>query len=165
MPLGLTNVHFEGNNGHADVWRCPLMTQSGHPEQNTARHKNRHGALSNPKMRFAGKEEASATHPRVSHGRWRPRRGNVERAVFAEPSLAASAPAVSKPLPRKQLEGTDAKERLVGVPVRGRLRPLVLRDPKGRNPLPPSPPDAPDLAGQHHTVLTRVSPQLKGCES
>ena len=28
-----------------------------------------------------------------------------ERAVFAEPSLAASAPAVSKPLPRKQLEG------------------------------------------------------------
>jgi len=89
-----------------------------------------------------------------------------ERAVFAEPSLAASAPAVSKPLPRKQLEGTDAKERLVGVPVRGRLRPLVLRDPKGRNPLPPSPPpDAPDLAGRHHTVLTRVSPQLKGCES
>ena len=64
-------------------------------------------------------------------------------------------------MPRKQLEGTDAKERLVGVPVRGRLHPLVLRDPKGRNPFP----DAPDLAGQHHTVLTRVSPQLKGCES
>ena len=26
------NVRFEGNNGHAvDVRRCPLMTQSGHP--------------------------------------------------------------------------------------------------------------------------------------
>ena len=161
----MTNVRFEGNNGHdADVTRCLLMTQSGHPEQNTARHKNRHGALSNPKMRFAGKEEASATHPRVSHGRWRPRRGNVERAVFAEPSLAASAPAVSKPLPRKQLEGTDAKERLVPVSIRGRLRPFVFRDPKGARPLASKPLDGPDLAGQHH-VLTRVSPQLKGCES
>ena len=31
VPLALTNVCFEGNNGHdADVTRCPLMTQSGH---------------------------------------------------------------------------------------------------------------------------------------
>ena len=29
--LTLTNVRFEGNNGHdADVSRCLLMTQSGH---------------------------------------------------------------------------------------------------------------------------------------
>ena len=29
MPLALTNVRFEGNNGHdADVTRCLLMTQS-----------------------------------------------------------------------------------------------------------------------------------------
>ena len=31
MPLALTNVRFEGNNGHdADATRCLLMTQSGH---------------------------------------------------------------------------------------------------------------------------------------
>jgi hypothetical protein len=33
--------------------------------------------------------------------------------------LAASAPVVSKPLPRKQPEGTDAKERIVPVSIRG----------------------------------------------
>src|SRR5262245_43677623 len=33
----------------------------------------------------AGKAEASATHPRVSHGRWRPRLENAERAGDAEP--------------------------------------------------------------------------------
>ena len=31
VPLALTNVGFEGKNGHdADVTRCLLMTQSGH---------------------------------------------------------------------------------------------------------------------------------------
>jgi len=31
MLNALTNVRFEGNNGHdADVTRCLLMTQSGH---------------------------------------------------------------------------------------------------------------------------------------
>ena len=31
VPLGLTNVCFEGNNGHdADVTRCLLSTRSGH---------------------------------------------------------------------------------------------------------------------------------------
>ena len=31
VQTALTNVRFEGNNGHdADVTRCPLMTQSGH---------------------------------------------------------------------------------------------------------------------------------------
>ena len=33
MPLALTNVCFEGKNGHeADVTRFPLMTQSGHAQ-------------------------------------------------------------------------------------------------------------------------------------
>jgi hypothetical protein len=36
-----------------------------------------------------------------------------ERAVFAEPSLAASAPAVSKPLPRKQLEAPTQRKGLL----------------------------------------------------
>ena len=32
MPLALTNVRFERNNGHdADVTRCLLLTQSGRP--------------------------------------------------------------------------------------------------------------------------------------
>jgi hypothetical protein len=39
VPLALTNVRFEGNNGHdADETRCLLMTQSGHlaPKHSTA---------------------------------------------------------------------------------------------------------------------------------
>jgi hypothetical protein len=32
VPLALTNVPFEGNNGHdPDVTRCPFMTLSGNP--------------------------------------------------------------------------------------------------------------------------------------
>ena len=133
----MTNVGFEGKSGHdAGVTRCLLMTQSGHPEQNTARHKNRHGALSNPKMRFAGKEEASATHPRVSHGRWRPRRGNVERAVFAEPSLAASAPAVSKLCLGSSLKAPTQRKGLFQFQSEEGFALSSLETQKGRDPLP-----------------------------
>ena len=33
VQIALMNVRFEGNNGHgADMTRCLLMTQSGHPQ-------------------------------------------------------------------------------------------------------------------------------------
>ena len=38
MLNALTNVRFEGNNGHdADVTRCLLMTQGGHSERIASR--------------------------------------------------------------------------------------------------------------------------------
>ena len=47
IPPALTNVRFEGNNGHdADVTRCLLMTQSGRPmpsKGNTQLRKDPHG--------------------------------------------------------------------------------------------------------------------------
>ena len=40
VPLALTNVCFEGNNGHdADVRRCLLMTLSGHCGDDADRHR------------------------------------------------------------------------------------------------------------------------------
>ena len=55
MQTALTNVRFEGYNGHdADVTRCLLMTQSGHSRRKTQWVRVRNGDQTiTPRIAFA----------------------------------------------------------------------------------------------------------------